>query len=278
MSDAAQNELRARARELLEAGRVDAVLGYAEGTIAGRTTPVLARKPDEADKLVLNRQCVNNLTVYLNRPEIKKIGKMAIVAKPADIKAIFVLIQENQVAPDSVEIIGVTTVPECSVLPQRTHKELLDYLVKNVLPTELDADDLAEVAKLDAMTPDQRWAYWQEQYAKCIRCYACRQVCPLCYCARCIVEKNRPQWVETSPHERGNLAWNITRAFHLAGRCVGCGECERACPMGIPLMKLNRKLAREVRDSFHGYVAGYACEGDPVLAGYRPDDPNDFFE
>jgi len=275
-------ELECRARELLAGGSVAAVIGYAEGAVPDAAAPVVITAPDEAERLVLSPFCYNNLAVYLTRPEIKKLGRVGVVAKDADIRAIFVLMQENQIAREDVHIIGVSISrlgdpsAECRVLPYKTHEELLGHLVKNVPPAELSA--IEDVAQLEDADRTERWAYWQNEFSRCIRCYACRQVCPLCYCTSCIAEKNRPQWIETSAHERGNFAWNITRAFHLAGRCVGCGECERACPAGIPLMKLNRKMAKEVRDNFHGYVAGYAFEGEALFAGHRPDDPDDFFE
>ncbi|MBK9968974.1 MAG: 4Fe-4S dicluster domain-containing protein [Holophagales bacterium] len=66
----------------------------------------------------------------------------------------------------------------------------------------------------------------------------------MCFCERCVADKTQPQWVESSPHPRGNFAWHVTRALHQAGRCIDCGECERACPVDIPLGLLNRKLAR----------------------------------
>ena len=107
-----------------------------------------------------------------------------------------------------------------------------------------------------------------------MRCYACRQVCPLCFCERCVADKSRPQWIETAPHPRGNLAWHLTRALHLAGRCVGCGECERACPAGIPLALLNRKVPQVVEERF-----GYRASDDPPCrrrSAPSPDDAQEF--
>ncbi len=95
----------------------------------------------------------------------------------------------------------------------------------------------------------ERMAFWKAEFDRCMKCYACRQVCPLCYCERCVADKNRPTVIDTSATLKGNFAWHITRAFHLAGRCVGCDECTRACPAGIDLRLLNLSLARRPRRS-----------------------------
>ena len=81
----------------------------------------------------------------------------------------------------------------------------------------------------------------------------------------------------TSPHPAGTMAWNIVRAFHLAGRCIDCGECERACPVGIPLLALNRALQKEVQRAFN-YVSGYDHAGKPVMASFKKDDDEEFIK
>jgi len=131
------------------------------------------------------------------------------------------------------------------------------------------------VAEVEGKDVDNRWEYWQEQFANCLRCYSCRNVCPLCYCEDCILDRLNPTWVYRSVNFSENTAFNLARAFHLAARCIECGECERVCPANIPLGKLNRKLAREVREKY-GYEPGTDPEAEPFQAGYKPDDPEDF--
>ena len=97
----------------------------------------------------------------------------------------------------------------------------------------------------------------------------------MCYCKKCIAEELRPAWIGRSVNLSENTAWNLIRAYHLAGRCIDCGECERVCPMDLPLRELNRKMAKDVFELFD-YKAGINLDGKPVLAVYKPDDPEDF--
>jgi len=121
----------------------------------------------------------------------------------------------------------------------------------------------------------EKWEYWEKQFERCIRCYACRNVCPMCYCKECIADQLSPQWIRRSVNLSENTIWNIMRAYHLAGRCIGCGECERACPMDIPLTKLNKKLEKDIKEMFK-YIAGMDTDGEPLLAAFKPDDPEEF--
>ncbi|UCC76080.1 MAG: 4Fe-4S dicluster domain-containing protein, partial [Anaerolineales bacterium] len=140
---------------------------------------------------------------------------------------------------------------------------------------EKSARIMAQVREIEEMTASERWAWWEEQFSRCIRCYACRQVCPFCYCEQCISDENQPQWIGKSPSPENNRTWNIIRALHLVGRCTDCGECDRVCPVDIPLSLLAVKMAGEVEEAFD-YRAGADANAKPALHSFRPDDPDDF--
>jgi len=157
---------------------------------------------------------------------------------------------------------------------------------KTIIETSLRSDfphflrsyqtlDFKKVNEFEKKPLKDKWEYWEKQFDKCIRCYACRNACPLCYCKECMVDQLNPQWVRRSVNLSENTAWNLLRAFHLAGRCIGCGQCERACPMDMPLMELNKKIEKEIREMFE-YEAGVNAEEKPLLAMFKPDDPEEF--
>lgn len=151
---------------------------------------------------------------------------------------------------------------------------LYDVLIgEEVEKTEIK--EFKRVEELEEQSTKNRWEYWENHFERCIRCYACRDACPLCYCKECMVDTLNPQWVRRSVNLSENTAWNIMRAFHLAGRCVSCGECERACPVNIPLMELNKKIERDVKKMFD-YTSGLDEEEKPLFGMFKPDDPEDF--
>ncbi len=260
------------ARQLLTDGKVQVVIGY---NSSGH--PTLITKPDDAAKLAWNDRCFANLTTYLTRKEVKSLGKVAIIVKGCDEKTLVVLEKESQIDRAALHVIGVacnglgaSKCATCDVHQPRFADEVVGQAVppaQSPTPNGLD--------KLMAKSPAERWAYWKAEFERCIKCYACRQVCPLCYCERCIADKNRPVVIDTSATPKGNFAWHITRAFHLAARCIGCGECTRACPAGIPLGLLNQSLARATEENF-GYRPGMDPKAEPVFGAWSPADKEDF--
>jgi ferredoxin len=121
------------------------------------------------------------------------------------------------------------------------------------------------VAAFAAQEAEIRHAFFTNETSRCIRCYACRDACPMCYCNQCFVDHTAPRWIETSNSPAGTQAWHLIRAFHQTGRCVSCGACERACPMHIRMTYLTDKLNRHVEETY-GFVAGEDDEQPPPFA------------
>lgn len=118
-------------------------------------------------------------------------------------------------------------------------------------PITLPVQDKEEpVREMEALSSVERKDFWNRQFQRCIRCYACRNACSACNCRSCIFEEERPVWLGKGVDKTENFIFHFTRAFHVAGRCVDCGECERVCPMEIPLMSLNRKIQKDIKDLF----------------------------
>jgi len=144
-------------------------------------------------------------------------------------------------------------------------------------PTSPVADQTAnrKIETLAGMPLEQRWEFWKKESSRCIRCYACRNVCPACFCERCFVEESEPQWISPVPRWQDNLIFQVIRNIHVAGRCTDCGECERACPVNIPLRSLTKEMYDIVADLF-GFKAGMDKEAEPLLTAYALEEAEDF--
>jgi coenzyme F420-reducing hydrogenase beta subunit len=193
--------IRQEARRILESGEVTAVIGYTAGRRQGSAQPVIVTDPAKADNLVFSPACVNNLALYLTKAkkEVSKKGKLAIVAKGCDLKALAGLMGESQLKRENLHIIGIacpgvhgSNIPSSEPLSAasiaRKCRECTVHdpegvdIVAGTMPKleQLSALESEELARLEAMTPAERWAFWKEHLSRCIRCMACRQICPFC--------------------------------------------------------------------------------------------------
>ena len=131
-----------------------------------------------------------------------------------------------------------------------------------------------QVAALEAMTPEERFAFWRKELSKCIRCNACRNVCPACSCEKCVFDNPasgvQNKAIADSFEEK---MFHIIRAFHVAARCTDCGECSRVCPQKIPLHLLNRKFIKDISDLYGPYQAGADFASRPPLMDFSTEDP-----
>ncbi len=135
-----------------------------------------------------------------------------------------------------------------------------------------------QVAELEKMSADERFAFWQNELSRCIRCNACRDACPACTCEKCVFDNPNSGVENKSPaNSFEEQMFHLIRAFHVAGRCTDCGECSRVCPQNIPLHLLNRKFIKDINEFYGDYQAGEVVGSRAPLVNYTKEDiePND---
>jgi ferredoxin len=283
------SKIRQTARQLLTNQQVDAVLGFKSGTVPMMCQPVLIRRPEDADTLCWDSFCGSNLANYLpkrqeriaivakgcdarnivvhileNQTKRDKLFTMGVPCKGmVDRQKVTKAMEGKEVlevteGADSISAKGEgletsfdrvdVFQDNCAICIHR-NPVVYDELMGESVPEQEGIDRYRDVRKVEAMGTEERWKYFQGLVELCIRCYACRDVCPLCYCPTCFVDESRPQ----------------------------CGACERACPVDIKVRQFTKKLEKDVLE-LYGYEAGMTMETRPPLDVYQPDDPGDFIE
>lgn len=159
----------------------------------------------------------------------------------------------------------------CHVCKGKEHK-ILDEQIGESKDTD-DSDRFEKVSEIETMSPEEKFAFFQTELSKCIRCNACRNVCPACSCRKCVFDSDKFDSAQKANADSfEEKMFHIIRAFHVAGRCTDCGECSRVCPQGIPLHLFNRKFIKDIDVLYGSFQAGEDAESNGPLTSFTFED------
>lgn len=310
-------QIRDAAKKLFEDNRVDLVIGFEQGSTPLRATPCFIRNAADTQRLIWNSRCENNLAAYIPKKKeriaiiVKGCDARSVVGliKERQISRDSIVIigvpcsgmidrGKTDAALAGKEVAGAEEkdgsiictgkgfekalnknelLPENCISCRHRNPVVCDIMIGESVQEQQEPEEFAQIKEFEAKSPDERWDYFNRQMEKCIKCYACRNACPLCYCDECCVDSSQPQWFGKSTARSDTQAFHIMRTFHTAGRCVDCGACMRACPMDVDLRFLNKKIEKDVRELF-SYEAGVNPDEPPPLNTFKTDDPQEFIK
>ncbi len=327
-----ETKLREEAQRLLLEKKADVIVGYEKGTLPLTATPCFITKPEEAEKLVWNNLCTQNLAKFVHdlitahknsqvrvKPEDRKKKIIGVIARGCTTRSIIIHLQEKQYDRGEVYIVGVpcdgyvegkklksaiggADIIEGSIdggqikvkTPEGENSVALKDVLSNSCRTcrfnnpiisdvmvgspaaAMNPDaEYDEVKEFEGKSIEERWTYFTKEMGKCIRCNACRQACPSCYCPTCFAEQSQPQWVGIGEDATDTQVFQFMRLYHMVGRCVDCGSCVAVCPMGVDLRKFLKKIDKDCWELFANR-AGSSIEDMPPLGKYSENDKEEF--
>ena len=306
-------ELKQRAIELLENGTVARVLGWKTGENTYDPEPAFFDSVEAMKDFVYNNFCAANLSKYMieasklegktlvclkpcdsysfnqllaeHRVDREKAyiigvgckGKLSIEQiKKSGVKGILSVTDTDPIQIET--LYGNTELPytagmlsRCFCCKGKEHV-VYDELIGESAETN-SVDRFDEVRRIEAMSPEEKFAFFKEELSKCIRCNACRNVCPACSCRKCVFDSTKFDSAQKANADSfEEKMFHIIRAFHVAGRCTDCGECSRVCPQGIPLHLFNRKFIKDINTLYGEYQAGADVEARGPLTSFTTED------
>lgn len=257
-------KLKKLAKEYLTSGKVEVIFGLREKN--NHIAPNIFTKVEELDRLVVSPKYP---LFYTCRPSKKNIIrlieekypaiKIGVIVKGCDERALIELAKRNQIDMKNIEILGVACsreeAVECRCPRPYPHNPLLGEKVEGVFEDK-------NIEGLLNKGWSERLSFWQSQLSKCIKCYGCRNACPLCFCQDCAMEQELWSKIGEIPPEIP--MFHFIRFYHLADRCIECGECEKACPMDIPLLTISKQVRKDVKELFN-YESGLDVKQESPL-------------
>ncbi|VEN72907.1 4Fe-4S ferredoxin [Candidatus Desulfarcum epimagneticum] len=311
------DKIKEISKRILADGEADMVIGFRKGTMPLSNEPCMITKPEDVETLVWDGSCGINLANYLTGIGDKKAAVIAkgcdsrnlvthIVENKVKRDNLFVIgvpcegmIDRRKVVEmcpaeivEAVEDGDKVTVKGAGFEKTLDKKEVLrkncaacahqnpvihDEMAGEPVQEQTGVDRWEEIREIEEMDSAGRQEFFDNLFAPCIRCYACRNACPLCYCPECFVDESAPQWVGKTENPADVKTFHILRAYHCAGRCTDCGACQQSCPVGINMRLLTKKLEKDCFDLF-GWEAGLSPEKRPALDAFAPEDPDDFIK
>ncbi len=254
-------QVESKVRELLEAGAIQGFLGLREQS--GHVAPYLFQDPRDLEGMSLGdreragdaRYPLTKILLTLANKDPR--AKLGILVRGCDERALESLAAWNQLDLEKVVPVGIACPRE---LAEECECER-PYPKDPVAGEKTDPVAFASVARLEELEPSERMRYWLQEFDKCVKCYGCRDICPVCFCRECSLEDQYLIRTRNLPPE--NPVFHLTRAVHMAGRCIDCGLCERACPAEIPLRTLYKKVGQIMEEEF-SYRTGETMQKPPL--------------
>lgn len=271
------------AARLFSESKIDYFVGYQTNGFDDNQIPLVITDPADIPKLVFNDKSVFNLTNYL-KPDHTKRKRVGIVVKGCDSRSLNLLLTESQVKRENLFIVGIC----CEgVLNEKGEKA--QNCVECVVPDAVVYDEIigtpagkkeyianSDLKEMEAMSLVDRANYFDKVFENCIRCNACRHSCPLCYCAKCCIDQETSTLYNGSNTASSAMHALMTWSLHLAGRCVDCRNCEKACPSHLPLHLLHKQNEKVIYDNFQQHLAGVEKDDRGAFYKYSLSDPDDF--